>query len=245
MNSFLARLLLPCVLLTPGVATGEDRMPPEFTVEYILKKDQTEVGRMTRSLSRLADDRYQFESRSKTTGLISLFYKNSITETTAWRVRDGRFIADSYHYLRVKKGKQRKVDIDFDWDRDRIVTSVNDSSWTMPIRDAVYDKLLYQVAIMFDLSTGLPIDTYYIADGGRIKEYYFERLGEESITTPFGEMRTVKLSRQKQNRDEQTILWCAPALDYLPVRVDTYEEDGSVISAGISRISGLALETAD
>ncbi|MCG8325180.1 MAG: DUF3108 domain-containing protein, partial [Thiotrichales bacterium] len=176
---------------------------------------------------------------SKTTGLIAFFYKRSIRETTAWEYAGDRFIPQEYHYTREKKDKVRTVNITFDWDRQRISTRVNDSSWNMPLESPVYDKLLYQVAIMHDLARGTPIDVYRIADGGRLKEYSFTQTGHEVIATPLGELETIRLIRHKENQKDKAVLWCAPGLHYLPVRVDTYEDDGSVITALLTQLEGM------
>ena len=235
------KLLILASLLCPLSGLADEFMPPDFTIEYALKKDNTVVGMMIRTLKHLDSDRFLFESSSKTTGFISLFYKNSIHESTAWHISENQFIAEEYHYLRNKKDKLRKVDIHFDWDKKKIITTVNDSSWSMPIEKPVYDKLLYQIAVMYDLSAGRPIHTYRIADGGRMKEYYFESAGNELLSKSIGDVKTVKIIRHKENKQDRIILWCAPDLYYLPVRVDTYEDDGSVITAYIKRIEGLNL----
>lgn len=222
---------------------ADPHLPGEFTAEYTLKKDNTVVGNMERSLGILDNNSYSFESNSKTTGFISLFYKKSIHEKTNWRLEDQGFVALNYHFFSKKKDKQRKVDIRFDWESGMIITSVNESSWTMPLQPPVYDKLLYQVALMYDLSADRDISTYLVADGGRIKQYQFEKAGVEQLETPLGLIDTVKLIRYKQNKKDKAILWCAPKLSYLPVRVDTYEDDGSIISATIKRLKGLNAES--
>lgn len=245
LNSLIFKPIIAVTFLWPLSGFADVLMPPDFTVEYSLKKDNTEVGVMSRTLMRLENGRFKFESSSKTTGFISLFYQNSVNESTSWYIRDEQFIADQYHYLRIKKSKQRKVDIHFNWDSEKIITSVNESTWSMPIQQPVYDKLLYQIALMYDLSTDRPVYTYHIADGGRMKEYQFETVDNEIITTPIGDLEAVKLIRHKDNRQKKTILWCAPKLHYLPIRVDNYEDDGNMITALIKSIDGLNFNTAD
>ena len=90
----------------------------------------------------------------------------------------------------------------------------------------IMDKLLYQLAIMNDLKVGKEQLAYTVADGGQIKIYKFNMLGEELIKTPIGVLHTLKLERQKPNSRRKTTIWCARKLNYLPVKVENIEKDG-------------------
>jgi len=241
-TSIIKLLMITAGLLCPAIVAANGYMPPEFTIEYSLHKGDTTVGTMTRSLKHLGNSHYEFESSSETTGFVALFYKRSIRELTSWQIHDDQFFADEYHYSRIKKGKQREVNINFNWEDKKIITRVNDSSWSMPIEEPVYDKLLYQIALMHDLKAGRPTDNYRIADGGRMKDYFFEIVGRDVIQTRFGDFESIKIIRRKDNREDKAVLWCVPSLHYLPVRVDNYDDEGSVITAHIKQIDGLTIE---
>src|SRR3569623_1489452 len=107
-----------------------------------------------------------------------------------------------------------------------VVTNVSDGDpWRMEIPPDVHDMLGYLLAIMLDLQRGRKELQYSIADGGKLKTYAFQILGEEQVESPFGRLKTVKLRRTEDKRD--TTVWCAPALHYLPVRLEQRETDGS------------------
>ena len=108
----------------------------------------------------------------------------------------------------------------------------------MKTQTGILDKLLYQLVIMIDLKAGYIPEKYVIADGGKIKEYTFEYIEDEIIKTPIGDLNTMKLSRYKKNKQE-TFLWCAYDLDFLPVKVITKENDGRLSKAIIKSIEGL------
>ena len=63
--------------------------------------------------------------------------------------------------------------------------------------------------------------------GGKIKEYRFEKIKEEVIETAIGSFNTTKLARYKKNKQE-TFLWCAHELNFLPIKVITKEKDGRI-----------------
>ena len=56
--------------------------------------------------------------------------------------------------------------------------------------------------------------------GGELREYHLQTLGEEEISTPAGRFRTIKVQRTQTGGKYTVTLWCAPELDYFPVRID-------------------------
>lgn len=235
--------LKQCVLalvLIPAVAgpTAAD-FPESFKASYSLFSRGARIASMQRVLSRGHDGDFVFRSETRAAGLIALLRRDHIVEQSTWIFADGFFRPLQYLYERSGGGRQRSVSVRFDWDLHRIVNTINGESWRMPAEPNVMDKLLYQFAVMVDLQSGRTPLTYTVADGGKIKVYNFERLGAETIKTPLGQLDTIKLSRHKQDSQQQTTLWCAPELHYLPVRVETVETDGAETLTVIESVSGL------
>ena len=143
----------------------------------------------------------------------------------------------NYSYKRTGGKKNRDVKINFNWNNQQIINRVNDSVWRMKTQSGVLDKLLYQLVIMIDLKSGNIPEKYMVADGGKIKEYVFEYIQDEVIETPIGSFNTMKFSLYKKNKQE-TFLWCAYDLDYLPIKVITKENDGKLSKAIIESING-------
>lgn len=62
--------------------------------------------------------------------------------------------------------------------------------------------------------------------------------GAEVLNLPFGELATLKLSRQLRNEhDKKLELWYAPSLDYLPVRNKLSEDNGDFVDQQLSTVS--------
>ena len=68
--------------------------------------------------------------------------------------------------------------------------------------------------------------SYVIADGGRLKHYEFEVIGEEVIDTPVGQLNTIKATRVRDNRDRTSTFWLAKDYDFMLVRFQQLEADG-------------------
>lgn len=61
---------------------------------------------------------------------------------------------------------------------------------------------------------------------------------EEKLTLPFGEMATVKLTRQPRREFDQKVeVWYAPSLGYLPVRNKITQSNGDFVDQQLSALS--------
>ena len=210
---------------------------PSFSADYVLKRNGITLGNATRSLRPASDGRYIFESLTYATGVIAWFVKDRIEERSTWALNGGQVRPLEYVYDRHGGKKTRRVKLAFDWERMIVTNTIDGDPWRMDIPADAQDKLLYQLAIMQDLKNGRDNLQYNIADGGRLKNYEFEILGEETLNTPLGKFNTIKIERLDDKRD--TTVWCAPALNYLPVRLEQQESDGSRLSMDILSVKGL------
>ena len=237
------RKLLTCLLLTlaapPGSGSFAMDFPAEFAVTYHLYSKGARIASMERAIARSEDGSYVYRSDTRTVGLMALFRKDHVVERSLWTLVDDALRPLQYTYQRTGGKRDRNVSVKFDWDAQRIINTINGDSWRMPTEPNVMDKLLYQLAVMHDLKSGRTPLTYTVADGGKVKIYDFERMGEEMVNTPLGDMLTLKISRHKQQSDQKMTLWCAPNLNFLPVKVENVEPDGTTTVAIIQSLSGM------
>ena len=228
-----------CLLLAPGPAPAETSagLRP-FKAEYALYAKNTRAAQVIRSLARLDDGSYEYRSETKTVGLIALFRKLHIVEASRLRLEESLLQPLFYRYQRTGYRKKRDVSIEFNRDTGRLKNTINGDSWQLPMEPAIMDKLLYQLAIMHDLQHGRTPASYRVADGGGIKTYHFEKLGEEVVETPLGSFNTVKMIRHRPDSDRKSVFWCAPELNYLQVQVEHTEKDGSTTVAVLKSLQG-------
>jgi hypothetical protein len=81
---------------------------------------------------------------------------------------------------------------------------------------------------MWDMQQNQTPRQYTLISGVRLKDYKVDMEGEETLQTPVGDLRTLRVrsSRVKEGSDRVTKLWLAPELDYLPVQM-VHENDGA------------------
>jgi hypothetical protein len=83
--------------------------------------------------------------------------------------------------------------------------------------------------------------TVPVAGSSNVQEWTFQVVGEESLTTPLGKLRTVHVKRQpragRDAPDEQHVdVWLAPDRNWLPARVRLKEANGDEFDQVVSRI---------
>jgi len=114
-----------------------------------------------------------------------------------------------------------------------VENNVQDSPWKMDIPQGTLDKLVAQLGMMFALGKGENEVTFNIADGGKLKEYRFKVLGHETLELPAGTFKTVKITKLRDNKKRETYFWCAPELNYLPVRIWQREKDEAIYQSDL------------
>lgn len=219
-------LFLTLLFVLNPLRAAESLSPEPFEAEYSLYSKGLEVAKIKRTFKPHTDGTYIYESYSQTTGMLALFRDDKIIERSHWRQTDSGFQPIEYVYKHNGSKKNRNVYIDFNWSARQVRMRVNDDHWQMDLEPGTLDKMLYQLAIMRDLEQGISEISYRVADGGKMKTYTFETFDSESVHTPYGDFKALKVERYRDDRERETILWCVEELDYLPVKVVNIEPDG-------------------
>jgi hypothetical protein len=107
----------------------------------------------------------------------------------------------------------------------------------MDIPADTIDKLASQLGVMLALKQGKKDVTFNIADGGKLKEYRYKVVGHETLEVPAGTFATVKITKLRNNSRRETYVWCAPALNYLPIRIWQRETDDSEYTSDLESFS--------
>lgn len=229
------------MLALPALGPAADGIPVPFVATYAIFIKGLQMGIMERRFEANGDGSYIYRSDTQPTGLASLFRSDRVQETSVWTLEDGQIRPQRYRYEHRGKRRDRLVTVSFDWREGLIRNEVGGrEAWQMEAAPGVMDKLLYQFVLMRDLERGGRDLVYDIADGGRIKNYNISYLGEERLDTPLGSLDTVKLVRERPNNRGRTTFWCAPALHFLPVKVDHEDDDGDRTVAIIQDVDGLS-----
>lgn len=209
-----------------------------FMVSYVLTAFGTTVGKTEWRLVPMDDGTFLWESRSEATGAGALIRDLYITERSQSEVLGQRFRPLVYHYDRHADDVARNVQVRFDWENGVVLNTAENHTWRTPVPPGTLDKFSYLLALMGDLADGKRNMQYTIADGGRLKVYDMRAAGTEVLETALGTLQTLKVQRLRDQAYGEATLWCAPALGYLPVKVENRDRDGRLVSLVIQSIEG-------
>ncbi len=218
-----AKTSVSLCLLAFFLNTAAQELPfKPFSARYDVLHNGDHVAVTTLSLVRQNEDTWLYASMSEAVGWIARMFGGKVTEQSlfSWN-GDIRII--SYRYDR--NSSKKHVKLKFDWQNMEVTNDINGDPWQMTLSPGTLDKLSANLALVVRLSSGETSARLPVADGGKLKIYDFNIVGEELIDTPLGRVKTVKVSRNKHGRaDRQAWLWLAPELNYMIIKV---EKDGS------------------
>jgi hypothetical protein len=206
---------------------------PDFEASYQLQRGNLNIGTSTISLANKAHNEYLYESRSLPASWASWLFRDKLFESSRGHIIDNQVRPDRYHYQRTGSSREREAILSFDWGNMTVENNVQDSPWKMDIPAGTLDKLVSQLGMMLALGEGKTEVTFNIADGGKLKEYRFKVLGRETLELPAGRFDTVKITKLRDNKRRETYIWCAPELNYLPVRIWQREKDEAVYQSDL------------
>jgi hypothetical protein len=218
-------------------STGICAALPDFTVTYKVSRGALTIGTARLALTREPGGGYHYESASWPARLVALFSKDRLHETSSGQIGDGGLRPEQYHYLRTGGKKERVAHLTFDWETNTVVNNVAGSRWKMSIPDGTQDKLSTRLGMMQALGRGKTDFAFDVADGGILKQYRYKILGSETLELTPGTFHTVKVAELRGDERRRTWIWCAPALNYLPVKIVRQENDNVEYTSHLASFS--------
>jgi hypothetical protein len=116
----------------------------------------------------------------------------------------------------------------FDWDQQRATLSTAGLTFEAEAVPGTQDQVsfLHQLPFLLDGANGFSM---LIANGRRIERHEVQVVGEETIATGQGELRTLHLRRRPPEGGAAVDVWIAPELGYLPVKLRMKNRKGDVV----------------
>ena len=218
---FVLACFAPSAASSLDTIDADARLPPgpePFVAEYDVQTNGLTVGTVTVSLSRDGEGTYLLRQESTSRGLGGFVASSSRTETSRWKLFEGRIRALEYDSKLDGGDDEENAHLRFDWAVGRVRSVGDGAAWEIAIAPGVVDPLLMQMAMAIDLAGGKEHLVYQVPRQGRIKTFVFNRVGEETVSLQTGSFRTMKVIREDDRRDH-TVIWSAPDLGYLAVRI--------------------------
>ncbi len=211
------------ILLALLLLWGSAHALSPFEATYRLGTAGMTLGETRQTLTPQGGERYLFRAITRSKGFLSLFLRERLEEESLFRHQKGHIVPLRYAYRRQGR-KKRAFTVRFLWTQG-VAEVLDGGTRTLPLPPGALDRLSFQIALMGDLRRGRRAFAYTVVDRKRLKSYRFRVTGEEAVPLPQGPVRALRIEKEGQGK-RRTVFWCAPALDFLPVKISYTEKDG-------------------
>lgn len=215
--------------------------PPVYEATYLARAMGLSATAY-RTQTRVEDNTYRLENRL-TLALLGATV-GTVTESSEFRWSDTHIMPLQYRYSQTGLSS-REESVVFDWEALSALSTLDEESWTLPLRAGVQDKLSYSQSFGQDISArGLTEITYAVADGDEIEEQVYRVSAEEVLSTPLGALNTVKIERVRSGDSRRrTTVWLARDWHYLLVKLEQVSGSGTETSLSLesATVNGEAL----
>jgi len=169
-----------------------------------------------------------YETRAKPSFLASFVINpqsrehSSFSLDAAGRVAPQRYLLDD-----GTPGHKDDIELAYDRARSRVTGRVRGTAVDLPLEPGTQDAMSIRIAVPVDLLADREPAEYPMIDGNELKHFRYHRVGTERIRTTLGELDTVIYTSERKGagpRDRTWRYWYAPALNWLPVRIEQRED---------------------
>ena len=227
--SLLLPLSLALHLAVPAQA-GTHRDIAPYSASYEANFNGMAVA-ATRALS-FTQGRYQLSTTAKS-------FLGGIEESETFRIIDDQILVDHYQHERSLLGSKREEILAVDHDSGVAHYTRKSKVREITLQAGYLGPMSYQIQIRRDLMAGAETFDYQVMHRGKVREYRFELTGEETLSTPAGDIECVTLKRIRDDKERETFFWMAKNKDYLLVKL-RQKEDNEVYELTLSGIDDLA-----
>ncbi|WP_211825784.1 DUF3108 domain-containing protein [Kistimonas asteriae] len=231
-------LLASLLAFAPTTGMAATQAPLAFEASYSATMGNIPMdGTAERKLLRQPDGTWQLTFNAE-----MLFY--SFSEQSRFTLDENNRIQPiSYQLKKGALGKDRQASVKFDWKRKQADSREDNDQWELAIQPGDLDKISYQLQLQEDMRQGRKDLHYQVVNEDERDDYQFLVENEETLQTPLGPVKTIRLKMQRDNNKRQTWIWLAKEWNYMLVKLRQVEKNKEyVISLKEASIEGKALE---
>ena len=230
-------ILLKSAFADSFLTLNTNNLPPQFQAFYDVHKKGLKMGEMDVKLIKNSDN-VVYESITHSVGLAALFTdEEKMIDRAVLVPVDGRYRTLEFSHTVIGGKKNRDEKYKFDWNSNIASINYKGSDFFIKIPDNTFDNFSTQLLLMRKPEIVNSENSYPVISKGRLKNYTYKNEGKEFIETKLGKLTSYKFIRKKENEKKTTYIgWYAESLNYLPVRLDKYENGKLDLSIKIKAV---------
>lgn len=181
-----------------------------------------------------AKNQYLLTSSTEATGLFSLFFGGRYILTSRGELSPHGLKPISFWIQRGQSGARAEF-AEFDWSAKTLQYGKYDEHQSVALNQGTQDQLsvFYQLALTAPHSGRIQLA---LTTGRKFNQYEYQVIGEETIDTPLGPLKTQHLARVVQEAGGNADIWLAVDHHYLPVRFKLASQKGEILDHVIAEL---------
>ncbi|KKN14164.1 hypothetical protein LCGC14_0999020 [marine sediment metagenome] len=231
-----ARLLCALALVLGSVVHAEpapDLFPFEVSYDASVEKGISLNGSAKRILTAQGNNVWLYRTEVKS-------FIADLDESLIFSWKDGQVVPLRYRYhLSGLLIKDRKQSIDFNWETDVATGKYRGKPFTIELSKGILDPLGFQVQLHQDILNGKRDMEYEVLDRGKVDTQRYAVISDNadvsdnsgsndnSDNNDSSQPTLLKAEKIRENSRRETYMWFDPDKDYVLVRLQQIEPDGS------------------
>ena len=223
--SHMRMLLLAFLVFGTGPPAAVPEPLPEFEATYGVRYGLL-GGTLVLRLSRHGSS-YVYETSLQPKGLVSLFARGTIRETTKL-IEHGATISP-VDYVRTDTIANPPRTTRYFFHDERVEGTYKGQQIEVPMQPGGHNRISVHIALMYALRRSDDIGSFTVFDRSSWKEYRLEVVPGQLVKTKSGTFDTIEVRYSSPGDEKNSSLYFAPSLEFLPVMI-VYGENGKVKS---------------
>lgn len=203
-----------------------------YQARYQVLRNGSTLGQAVVTLARDGNGTtWRLRSETRGTQGLAALARVEIVEDSHFRMRGGRpeTLDYSFHQRAAWKNRERTVKVDAA--AGTILSTDKERSHSFAYAPRVIDRQLVTLALALDLARsevpGKKQDLVYrVVDRDELEDQRYVSGIKETLPSPIGDLRTLRLTRVRENPGRVTDSWLAIDRGFVPVKVIQREPDG-------------------
>lgn len=213
--------LLAVTAATPLLADDVPLTP--YRADYEVLRNGKAIGSSHTELRQQGDT---WTWRSNTAGERGMAWMVGlkVEQSLEFRWQDGLPLPTRSTYEQQATLGNRSVEVAYDWSAQRYRLKDRKGDHTHALDPGATDRYGSGVSVAAMLARGETDFTLRVAHADGLRDWRFRVAGEETIESPAGPVRTLRVERVRDDDDRSTVTWVDPARNYVVVRMLQVED---------------------
>jgi Protein of unknown function (DUF3108) len=227
------------IALCASVGAHAEDLLPTYAALYEVSYRGHSVGSSEISI-RYDGEReiYMFRSQTEARGLLRLLRPNPVVERSEFAFVDGQIRPLEVWFEDGSRKGDDNLHATFDW-ASGVATFEGEETERVELQPGVLDRGSMQAAVMRDMAVSTMPGPYALAENGAIRTYEYSFDGDDVTNVPLGEFATQRYVQQRPGSSRSLLVWAAPELRYLPVRIEQIRDGKTETVLELASVAGL------